>query len=57
MTHLVNFVAGISSFEFAIDERSRLGDEWTFKSTIEVYLANMILLSAVVQINLIFCFS
>ena len=27
-----------------IDERIRYGDGWTFKSTIEVYLANIILL-------------
>ena len=42
MTQVLPFVAGISSFEFMIDERIRFGDGWTFKSTIEVYVANMI---------------
>ena len=41
MTHVVHFVAGISSFEFMIDERIRFGDEWTFKSTIEVFIAKI----------------
>ena len=36
---IISFLAGTSSFEFMIDERIRVGDGWTFKSTIEVYLA------------------